>query len=69
MALVFYDFFGLFDTAIELFLRWWCYHDLNPLAPSDGPNKGVYSQTPVVNSRLFELLVSIISMFSGILSC
>lgn len=57
MAMLIVDPLGLCDSAFEYFLRFFCYRsDLRHLAPS-GERSMVYSKTPVVNSRVFELMV------------
>lgn len=58
MAMLIVDPLGFCGSAFEYFLRFFCYRsDLRHLAPS-GEKSMVYSKTPVVNSRVFELMVS-----------
>lgn len=58
LALVFFDPFGIFDRGFECFLRIFCYRGLGHVAPARDRLHSVYSTTPVVNSRFFNLLVS-----------
>lgn len=57
MALIFFDPFGLFNMIFTLFLRAYCYRGLENVAP-EKTGKILYSQTPVVNSRFFDIIVS-----------
>lgn len=64
MALIFFDPFGLFNMMFTLFLRAYCYRGLKNVAP-EKTGKILYSQTPVVNSRFFEIIVSSSSRTPG----
>ena len=58
MALMFVDPFGLCDRAFAWLLRVFCYRDLSNMVPSHESRCTVYSKTPVINSRMLELIVS-----------
>lgn len=59
MALIFFDPFGLFNMIFTIFLRFYCYRGLPNVAP-EKTGKILYSQTPVVNTKFFEIIVSLL---------
>ena len=48
----------IFSFIPEALLRIFFYRDLKDISPPKGSGKGIFTETPMVNSRVFELVRS-----------